>query len=144
MLGVLLSLVGGDDELTTPVAEEATSGEDTQATATTTEPPVLDYPTTRVSGTGTRVADVEIVGGGLCTITMTVEDNVDSSFGTDIESNFAITQVDPPGGFDALWVNAITKSGTWEKAVRYEVGSGWVTVQVEAEGDWVIESDCRG
>ena len=87
---------------------------------------------------------MEIVGGGLCTITMTVEDNVDSSFGTDIESNFAITQVDPPGGFDALWVNAITKSGTWEKAVRYEVGSGWVTVQVEAEGDWVIESDCRG
>ena len=98
-----------------------------------------------VSGSGQRVADLEIVGGGLCTMAMTVEENIDDSFGANIDSNFAVTQVDPPGGFDSLWVNVIAASGTWEKAVRYERGDrGTVTVQVEAVGDWFIEADCRG
>ena len=151
VLGVVLSLVSGDEEPTT-LAEVASSGEvtttqaaaTTQAVTTTTEPPApINYPTTKVSDTGTRVADLEIVGGGLCTMTMILEDNVDSSFGSDLDSNFSVIQVDPPGGFDSLWVNVIAGSGTWEKAVRYEkVDRGTVTVQVEAVGDWVIESDC--
>ena len=88
---------------------------DTSSATTTTTATRVDYSATSVSGSGQRVADLEIVGGGLCTMAMTVEENIDDSFGANIDSNFAVTQVDPPGGFDSLWVNVIAASGTWRR-----------------------------
>ena len=125
-----------------PADEEPTA--DTSAPTVTVATPV-DYPTTSVTGSGSRVVDLEIAGAGLCTITATVTNNVDESFSVAVESNFFVEQVDPPS-FDPLWVfGMLVEEGTWEKAVRFDpVESGAVTLQVEAEGDWTIESDCRG
>lgn len=122
-----------------------TGDEPTASAPTVTVATPVDYPTTSVTGSGSRVVDLEIAGGGLCTITMTVTDNIDESFGLAVEANFFVEQVDPPS-FDPLWVLGIlVEEGTWEKAVRFDpVESGAVTLQVEAEGDWTIESDCRG
>ena len=127
---------------TSPPTTTTTTVPETTTTVTVAVP--VNYPTTRVEGSGTRVVDLEIAGGGLCTITMTVTDNIDDSFDMAIETNFIVEQVDPPA-LDTLWALEIAAEGTWEKAVRFDpVERGAVTLEVTADGDWVIESDCRG
>ncbi|MYB46033.1 MAG: hypothetical protein F4X74_14020 [Acidimicrobiia bacterium] len=149
-LTFLVAGCGGSDTLPVEPAPPTTASETTttatvpETTTTVTVAVPVDYPATRVAGSGTRVVDLEIAGGGLCTITMTVTDNIDDSFDMAIETNFIVEQVDPPA-LDVLWALEIAAEGTWEKAVRFDpVESGAVTLQVTAEGDWVIESDCRG
>lgn len=137
--------VDPDTETFTCPETENTGNITASSAPTVTVATPVDYPTTSVTGSGSRVVDLEIAGGGLCTITMTVTGNVDESFGVAVESNFFVEQVDPPS-FDPLWVfGMLVEEGTWEKAVRFDpVESGAVTLEVTAEGDWTIESDCRG
>lgn len=145
--------IASDTPTTVPAAAQTSPPTTVPETTTTTVPETtttvtvavpVDYPATRVEGIGTRVVDLEIAGGGLCTITMTVTDNIDDSFDMAIETNFIVEQVDPPA-LDILWALEIAAEGTWEKAVRFDpVERGAVTLEVTAEGDWVIESDCRG
>lgn len=93
---------------------------------------------TSVSGTGQRVVDLSIRGGGFCTITSTVRGN-SSDYGGG--TNFIVTMVDPDW---SLWANEITAAGTFQTSERFERGSGSVAVEVDAEGSWTVTADCRG
>ena len=92
---------------------------------------------TSVSGTGSRVVDLEIKGGGFCTITSTVRGNTNGYGGT----NFIVQMVHPNLG---LWANEITSAGTYQTIERFQQGSGAVVVEVDAEGSWTVAADCRG
>ena len=81
---------------------------------------------------------MEIDGGGLCVITSEVRNNT-SQYGN--ESNFAVVMVDPQRG---VWTSEIAASGLWETTERFERGSGYVTLEITAEGSWTVTSSCRG
>ena len=123
-----------------PVEQTNSATATTVARTTTTRPPTTSPPVeTSVSGTGQKVVDLKIDGGGFCVITSEVSGNSDPEY--DFETNFAVELVDP--GYD-VWTNEIADSGSWKTSARFEEGNGYVTLEITAEGSWTISSACRG
>ena len=90
---------------------------------------------TSVSGSGNRVVDLPINGGGLCVFTATIANNVRDGF----EELFHVDIVFPEQKY---WLFEFVSEGTYQTTATIQSNS--VILEIDAVGSWTVTSDCRG